>query len=31
VWAAIEQEVPGLQQKIEAILGERDEGCRSED
>jgi uncharacterized protein with HEPN domain len=31
VWDAIEQEVPGLQQKIEAILRERDEGCRSED
>jgi len=31
VWDAIEQEVPRLQQKIEAILRERDEGFRSED
>jgi uncharacterized protein with HEPN domain len=31
VWEAIEQEVPRLQQKIEAILGEWDEGFRSEE
>ncbi|MBZ5672278.1 MAG: DUF86 domain-containing protein [Acidobacteriia bacterium] len=31
VWDAIEQEVPRLQQKIEAILREWDEGSRSED
>ena len=31
VWDAIEQEVPRLQQKLEAILGEWDEGSRSED
>ena len=31
VWDTIEQEVPRLQQKIEAILRELDEGSRSED
>jgi len=31
VWDAIEQEVPRLQQKTEAILREWDEGSRSED
>ena len=31
VWGAIEQEVPRLQQKIEAILREWDERSRSED
>jgi uncharacterized protein with HEPN domain len=31
VWDAIEQEVPRLQQKIAAILGEWDEESRSED
>ena len=29
VWDAIEQEVPRLQQKIRAIVGEWDQGSRS--